>query len=548
MSSPLQWIFQLVDRISAPASAMAKSVDSYEKAVKSAGASQEHFGASMSQHATHFALVTEGVNLAFDAVAKLTEKMAELGLEFGMEALKAADFERSTRIAFTALLGSSKAAEEAINGAKSFALEAGTPLKETIQAYKNLALAGVSTKNTPIIFQAATDIANIKGEGAGGALGYAQAFADIQSRGQLAGRALMQFKGVLNFDVLAQKLGVAKGGFAALQKQLETTPVSAAKGIKAILETLAQAEGGKIGQVTKDIGQGWEGSVQKMRTAWDLLLGKLEDSAGFKNILVIINRVAAALDPTSESGKRLGEVFETLFAAVSSFLEPLNKPGGVEAFSTKLADFASTAISVTAVVVGLAGDVISGWSQLISFFENFGEFTTDIWTGLKFTILGLGYDLLNWGRDLWVKFKDMGRNLVLGLVDGVIGAIDLATGAVGRLADGVIGKFRSVLRISSPSGVMRDLGLYTAEGFSQGLDRGGLSDSLALRMPEAPAARGASGAGGGITVQVHQEFNITASHGVDLEELAHRIAEIGQGGLQSALEQLGLSMGTVVPS
>jgi hypothetical protein len=366
----LKWIFELVDKVTAPARTMEKSVQQVDKALGAAGKHADEamkkvgHGADeasgsvkrMAESMEHLKKAAETVGLIyiFEKATELAEALFDKMKEFGAELFGAADFERSSLITFKALTGSAEAAERIAAGAKAFAIEAGTPIKETMQAYRNLLMGTVAEKNIPILLQAATDLASIRGEGASGIAAYAQAFGDIQSSGVLNGRALAQFKGLLDFGVLSKKITGVKGDFKSLQKALEETPLSAAKGLRAILETLAEQEGGKIGQVTKDIGQGWAGAIEKLRTRWDLFLGEFANSSAFQHVLELLDRVGNAFDQKTETGRRMTEVFERLFKAIDDALKPLLTPEGMDRFIKQLERVASAlgAIASTTVKIG----------------------------------------------------------------------------------------------------------------------------------------------------------------------------------------------------
>lgn len=102
---------------------------------------------------------------------------------------------------------------------------------------------------------------------------------------------------------------------------------------------------------------------------------------------------------------------------------------------------------------------------------------------------------------------DIGRNLVIGIADGIAGAVGYVYEALTNLATGMVQTIKSKLSISSPSRVMMQLGGYTGEGFARGIEGGARRVESAGRMLGDAATAGASsryvaaassgGAGGG---------------------------------------------------
>lgn len=66
---------------------------------------------------------------------------------------------------------------------------------------------------------------------------------------------------------------------------------------------------------------------------------------------------------------------------------------------------------------------------------------------------------------------DIGGQIIQGLVDGVVGAAGSLIDAVGGAINGAIGWAKSLLGIASPSKVFREIGMFTGEGFVDGIDK-----------------------------------------------------------------------------
>lgn len=128
-----------------------------------------------------------------------------------------------------------------------------------------------------------------------------------------------------------------------------------------------------------------------------------------------------------------------------------------------------------------------------------------IYGGLKSAIDWLG----------GLSLSAIGDSLIQGLIDGILGGGAGVLKAITGIATGAIGAAKSLLGIASPSKVFAELGGYTAEGMSVGIDAGaadvqGSMESL-VTPPDAPATSTSTTTSttGGAT------YNITINGGGD---------------------------------
>lgn len=102
------------------------------------------------------------------------------------------------------------------------------------------------------------------------------------------------------------------------------------------------------------------------------------------------------------------------------------------------------------------------------------------WSGIKTTISTNARGILQIAREipgkikgyftgLPGKLKEIGRNIVDGLVNGIKGAWHKVTGVISSLADKIPGPIRSALGIHSPSRVMAEIGKWITEGLVKGM-------------------------------------------------------------------------------
>jgi len=101
-----------------------------------------------------------------------------------------------------------------------------------------------------------------------------------------------------------------------------------------------------------------------------------------------------------------------------------------------------------------------------------------------------------------INLKQIGRDIIQGLIDGIVSLKDRVLRKAQEIADGIKSRIEKVLLISSPSRVMMGLGEDTAEGFILGIesmlgDIRRVSDQLAqVAIPTQPTANTTSAASG----------------------------------------------------
>lgn len=122
--------------------------------------------------------------------------------------------------------------------------------------------------------------------------------------------------------------------------------------------------------------------------------------------------------------------------------------------------------------------------------------------------------------DLQMLVNDGARlagDFVQGIIDGIGAKITQAADAAGAMAAAVRDKVKSVLRIGSRSKVLFEIGKFTAQGFEEGVDRGGAPNVLggggALRL----------GRPGGGQITQRNEINIQVSGAGEPDAVARRV-------------------------
>lgn len=186
--------------------------------------------------------------------------------------------------------------------------------------------------------------------------------------------------------------------------------------------------------------------------------------------------------------------------------------------------------SIKSFITG-AGNVITGWvNNVKSWFSNMGTNISNITNASLNTVKTFFKDKLNWiknwvsniinsikgffsggltaikdnvssifnaVKDLGGKVKNVftglidsalgwGKDIVKGIANGITGAIGTAVQAVKNLADSVMGTFKKMLGIKSPSRKFKQFGAWTVEGLGIGVeDNLDIAEDMAEAMADA---------------------------------------------------------------
>jgi phage-related protein len=121
---------------------------------------------------------------------------------------------------------------------------------------------------------------------------------------------------------------------------------------------------------------------------------------------------------------------------------------------------------------------------------------------------------------------EVGAAIVMGLVNGVTGALGWAWDAVSNLGSTIVDAAKGVLGIASPSKVFEELGAFTSQGFAIGLESNDSAiQSASARALASPAMTGAeaSGLSRGGAVSVSVQISVEGSK--DPAATAQAVAE-----------------------
>lgn len=160
--------------------------------------------------------------------------------------------------------------------------------------------------------------------------------------------------------------------------------------------------------------------------------------------------------------------------------------------------------------------VITHWKQVIAVIK-------EVWAWIKQFVSDIGKLFAN----LWKEGVDAGANLIKGLWQGITNFSGWFKGKISSfVSDHIVGPFKHLLGIHSPSTVFEQHGMYIVQGLAQGINNNsGLAEKastdLAKRTMAGASSYGTSGANALASQPVI--INVYASPGQDEEAIADAV-------------------------
>lgn len=508
------------------------------------------------------------------ALATATVGAAAFGAKMLYDALK---FRESTGQALKFTQGTAGAASETMADVGRIANLLGTSTEGALDKFRELNAKGFDAQESKILLQFAADLkAYNKGKDvsadaiaeplkalkAGGALNV-DSFKALQdanmSRTQLNER-------------LAKQLGVNVEGMnenrstAIINQALAKIP-RGQQAVSKLMDMSIAAMGQKaLGEGAQDFQlKTVSGLLDTIQNRWGNLLQMVNTEGPGSGLVRILGKVAAALDPTTENGKKLLATFDKLSEAVGEALEGFDPEDMIDG----LLDIADGVDRVLGPVKSVGEGFSEGFGEARTTIRQLGEelgFTggqstassealKTLGEALGYVVVGIGLVI---GGAIWLEaqlvifaikvFKaaaDLGGKVIDGIVAGLQKGKALLTGAVEAIADLIPGHAGKKLEVRSPSRVMMRLGAHTAEGLAQGIEGGERrveqsAEALATSAVRGGAQPTAQGGGQRPTVTLPAGLvQVTVNGAGDLEEIERRVQE----GILRAFREMGFELG-----
>lgn len=354
-------------------------------------------------------------------------------------------------------------------------------------------------------------------------------------------------------------------------------------GTQELIDTLKEGKK-SVGELSKEIDSKFGEVAKKRVLGLDqqmTILGEhfdsLFDNVNIEPILEGFARLVGLLDSNSESGRAIKAIFESMldplggaeaiFIGIERFLlgmeigamkvaigvKRIAKELGFDTSTMQsvvdLADLGAIAVYALAAAVGAvvaAFGVMAGIVAMpfVSLYNGINA-AIDVFNGLASAAESIASQvtaaldkIASWFNG--VDLSTMGVQMIDGLIAGIKSKADAVVAALGGVVDAAIAAAVNALKIGSPSKVMEEIGGWTAEGFTVGVDDGAAdaqSSMEALVAPPDPAVAGMTGGKGGALDFTGATF---VFHGVaDAEQATVRFEEMLVGLLEGQLLQAG---------
>lgn len=336
------------------------------------------------------------------------------------------------------------------------------------------------------------------------------------------GRMLLPLLGGVSAPVLA--IGLAIGVVAALVWKywgpIKAFMVGVWQGVMDVVGPIM----GELMAALEPLGPVWEMVSSAMGQAWSWV----------QKLFAPFAATSEQLHGATEAGRGFGQILGTVLT--------VNLRMAVQAIGWLVSAF-TTILPIIQNAVGGAWQYLQGaWNLIVGLFTGNGD---RIRTGLTMMWQGINQVLMGWPA----KMTQAGIDMIMGLVGGITSMGGSAIDAVAGIASGVVGKFKGMLGIHSPSRVFAQFGDFTMQGLAGGLDRSqgeplqqvtSLGDRMkqmgagialgAAAMPVvaggAPVvAPGAGAAAAGVSGAPVYNINVTAPAGADAQAIATLIRQ-----------------------
>jgi len=311
-------------------------------------------------------------------------------------------------------------------------------------------------------------------------------------------------------------------------------------------------------------------------------LGKVFGGLKTDGVMAALQRVVALFDTNSSSAQAIKVVFESMFQpavdgiegfipkVVAAFIQfeiwamrgliaMLPYVSTFKAAGQVLLFFGQTAMMVLGIVGAAIGFAVL---QTVAFMAAL-KAVWDAMTFLSNGAVALGGALVNgvaygvgflMGKFAEVKaflagmsLSEIGTALIDGLATGLTTAGPKVLAAITGVASGAITAAKKALGIASPSKVFAEIGGYTAEGMSQGVDAGAkdveASYNDIMNPPKPKGGSGASSSGG----SSGHVYNIYVTASGDGDDIAAKVREAIESLMASATAQMGKAVATAAP-
>ncbi|HYG07410.1 MAG TPA: phage tail tape measure protein [Stenotrophomonas sp.] len=258
------------------------------------------------------------------------------------------------------------------------------------------------------------------------------------------GRALLPLLGGISLPVLA--IGAAVAVVAALVWKYWGP-------IKAFMLGLWQGLQDAFGPVLAEL----RSALAPLAPLWDTISGAMGKAwAWVKQLFAPFQATSEQLQGATDAGRGFGQILGSVLVVQLQL--------AVKAIGWLVNAFVTVMPTIKAVLGDVWQYVQGIWSLIVGVFtlngDRIREGLGQLWSGINGILAGWPAKLMQFGVDM-----------VNGLINGIRSMIGGAKKVIGTVASGVVERFKMDLGIHSPSRVFAQLGSYTVQGLTQGVQR-----------------------------------------------------------------------------
>jgi tape measure domain-containing protein len=432
-------------------------------------------------------------------VAAIGAASVGLGVVGAKWAGDAISFKENSLIAFKALTGSQSSAQQAWKLAVDFAAKTPLETNEVISAFQKLLAAGYKVAELPTIMAGVGDIGALYGtEKMDQAIGALQ---KIMMQGKLTGESVQMLgdAGINTGDVyknLGKLLGVTSQQAQAMSSSGAIK--DARTGVMAALMTINEIGGNTgrlLGSAMDEKSQALEGLLSSLSSRPFDIISAANTSGSLQGVKGFISKVTDLLDPVSGSvGSSVVALIEKMSGAFGKLFGGASKGNGLESVLLSVVRTIDTLFTGVMKVGTAFGSAFFDVRKTIGDVGSARGSIDALATSLAFVAKGFGW---MWGAisivleviglipdAIGMAVKDVykfGGMIVDGLWQGLKGAWATLIENVKSLTDMLPMAVKKTLGIASPSKVMAELGVYTGQGFTQGVNQEASTAQASMR-------------------------------------------------------------------
>jgi tape measure domain-containing protein len=385
----MRFIFELEDKASKPAGAIAAAIRSAERAlvpmakvVPRADNAVQSFVGNFVKLKGFTPFVVDPLNAAMkvfgglsDAALSTASAIASVSFDMGRFAVETLAFKESTLTSFRLMLGTEEAASRVFDQAVKFAARTPLETEEVVRGFKQLLSAGFTEQQLPVMFQALGDIHAASGFNPEVIPRVVAQFAQIQGMNRVT---MEDLRSITNWTAqagvgvqqiwagIAKRMGTSVEQVAAMQ---HAGTLGADAFFGGFLEAVATKGGGKVGGVMEAAADDLMGlwSTVKSIPADTLLSMDMKGLEGWDALKGTLVNVRELFGETSESAKRVREVVRNSFNSVfTQLFGDFAGPEGLTRIETIIRGVTRGFEIFVAVVrsgLGFASGLVSGFAD-----------------------------------------------------------------------------------------------------------------------------------------------------------------------------------------